>query len=35
VEPSFKDAASFPAVYRAEVRRWQGFANKYGFKIIN
>jgi tripartite-type tricarboxylate transporter receptor subunit TctC len=35
VEPSFKDATSFPAVYRSEVRRWQDFAKKYGFKIAN
>ena len=35
VEPSFKPPTEFPDFYRAEVRRWKAFADKYGFKIGN
>ena len=35
VEPSFQDSNAFPDFYRAEVRRWKAFAQKYGFRIGN
>ena len=35
VEPSFKDADTFRAVYHGDVRKWREFAQKYGFKVGN
>jgi tripartite-type tricarboxylate transporter receptor subunit TctC len=35
VEPSFKEADSFRALYHSDVRRWRDFAQRYGFRIAN
>ena len=35
VEPSFKEADGFRALYHSDVRRWRDFAQRYGFRIAN